>query len=192
MNYSDNRYEDDNDDEVEYYAIRPNKTALKKEIGEMFDLAETLTKLPQDKLAEFDLPEKIENALTQAAHMPHNGARKRLLKYVAGQFHKLDVSAIQEHLAIFMSTSKHAAREHHLIENWREKLLQEGNSALTELMNEAPDTDAQHIRQLIKHVKKEESGGQPPKSSRLLYRYLKTLLQAKFENDVSKPLATDD
>ena len=171
--------EDDygNDDEVEYYAVRPNKTQIKREIAVLFKLGETLSALPAEKLDSFDLPENIRHSLNQAAHMPHTGARKRLLKYIAQQFHKMDVSAIKEKLSILQNKSAHAAREHHQIEHWRDRLVDEGDEAVTELFDEYPDMDLQHVRQLLRQIKKENSLGKPAKSSRLLYRFLKSVFQ---------------
>jgi ribosome-associated protein len=169
------------DEDVEYYAVRPNKTLIKKEIGTLFDLAETMSKLSSAHLSSLELPENIYRAISEVADMPHKGARKRLLKYIAGQFHKLDVTPYQEKLARIQNKSAHSVREHHIVELWRDKLIHEGNDALTELFDEQPSVDLQHIRQLLRNINKETETGKPPKSSRLLYRYLKTLFQ--FETD---------
>lgn len=167
---------DEYGDEIEYYAVRPNKTRIKKDIEALFKLAESLSKLAPAKLQGFELPDNLNKAIRDVADMPLTGARKRLLKYIAAQFHKMDVSPIQEKLARLQNQSVHNAREHHVTEQWRDKLINEGNKALTELFYEYPAADLQHIRQLLRNIKKETDSGQPPKTSRLLYRYLKTLL----------------
>jgi ribosome-associated protein len=173
-------YEETGED-VEYYAIRPNKTRIKKDIAELFTLGETMSKLSAAHLNSLELPENIHKAVSEVTGMPHTGARKRLLKYIAAQLHKMDVSPFQEKLARIQSKSAHAVREHHITEHWRDKLINEGISALTELFDEQPTADLQHIRQLLRNIKKESDSNNPPKSSRLLYRYLKSLFQ--FETD---------
>lgn len=169
--------DEDYDEDVEYYAVRPNKTQIKKDIAELFKLGETLSELPLTALKNFDLPEHIYKSISEVAGMPPTGARKRLLKYIAAQFHKMDVSDIQEKLAKLQNQSAHAVREHHLVERWRDRLINEGNDALTELIDDYPDADVQQIRQLLRNIKKETETQQPPKSSRLLYLYLKSLLE---------------
>ncbi len=166
---------DEDDEDVEYYAVRPNKTQIKKDITALFDLGETLSKLSAAHLQDMDLPDNIHKAISDVSDMPLTGARKRLLKYIAGQLHKIDVAPIQEKLARIQNQSAHSAREHHITEHWRAKLITEGNAALTELFDEYPATDLQHIRQLLRNIKKEADSGNPPKSSRLLYRHLKSL-----------------
>lgn len=174
-------YEETGED-IEYYAVRPNKTRIKKEIASLFELGETMSQLSDTHLISLELPENIHKAVCEVAGMPHKGARKRLLKYIAAQLHKLDIAPIQEQLARIQNTSAHAVREHHIVEQWRDKLVHEGNNALTELYDEKPTADLQQIRHLLRNIKKETETNKPPKSSRILYRYLKTLFQ--FDSDV--------
>lgn len=168
---------EENDDEVEYYAVRPNKTQIKKDIAVLFAMGETMSKLSAAHLKSLELPDNIHKAVSEVANMTLGGARKRSLKYIAGQLHKIDVTPIQEQLARIQNKSAHAVREHHIIEQWRDKLLKEGNEALTELFDEQPDADLQQIRQLLRNIKKETDTKSPPKSYRQLYRYLKGLFQ---------------
>ncbi|MFZ2451828.1 MAG: ribosome biogenesis factor YjgA [Methylovulum miyakonense] len=171
----DYEYEYDDDGEIVYYAVRPNKTKIKKEISALFDLAEKMSELSPTQLGTLELPENIHKAVTEVSGMPHKGARKRLLKYIAGQLHKIDVEGFMEKLARIENKSAHGVREHHIVERWRDHLLAETNEALGELLDEYPQADRQHLRQLIRNAQKEAETGKPPKSSRLLYRYLKTL-----------------
>ena len=169
----------DEEDEVEYYAIRPNKTRIKKEIAELFDLGEELSKLTPEQLTAFEFPEIIQSSLLEVADMPHKGARKRLLKYIAGQLHKLDVDPILERMARMNSQSAHGVREHHLAERWRDRLLQEdGGEALTEAIAQWPHGDSQKMNQLIRNARKEAQNNKPPKSARQLYRYFRELIDS--------------
>jgi len=171
----DYEYEYDDDGEIVYYAVRPNKTKIKKEISALFDLAEKMAELSPTQLGTLELPENIHKAVTEVSGMPHKGARKRLLKYIAGQLYKIDVEGFMEKLARIENKSAHGVREHHIVERWRDHLLAETNEALGELLDEYPQADRQHLRQLIRNAQKEAETDKPPKSSRLLYRYLKTL-----------------
>lgn len=182
--YEDEEYDDyqdaedeEGEEEVEYYAVRPNKTRIKKEIAEVFAMAEEISALSPAHIAEFELPENVEQALRDAGKMAHNSARKRLLKYITAQLRKLDTVAIQEKLARMKNRSAHAVREHHQAERWRDQLLAaNGNQHLTLFIEEFPAADSQHLRQLQRNAQKEAKEGKPPKSARLLYKYLKELI----------------
>jgi ribosome-associated protein len=171
------------DEEIEYYAIRPNKTQIKREIAALFTLGEEMSELSPGQLKTLELPENINKAVAEVSGMAHTGARKRLLKYIAGQLHKIDAEPILEKMARIKNKSAHAVREHHIVERWRDRLIAEGNDALTELLDEHPHADRQLLRQLLRNAQKEIAAGKPPKSSRLLYRRLKELFQLEDEPD---------
>jgi ribosome-associated protein len=175
--YYDEAEAEGDDGEVEYYAIRPNKTRIKKEIAEVFAMAEEICALSSAHIAEFELPESIEQAMRDAGKMGQNSARKRLLKYITAQLRKLDTAAIQEKLARMKNRSAHAVREHHQAERWRDLMLAaNGNQQLTLFIEEFPAADSQYLRQLQRNAQKEAKESKPPKSARLLYKYLKELI----------------
>ena len=172
------------DDEAEeYYAIRPNKTQIKKDMAVLFALSEEMSELSAGQLKLLELPEIINKAVVEVSGMPHKGARKRLLKFIAGQLHKIDIEPILEKLSRIKNKSAHAVREHHVAERWRDRLISDGNDALTALLDEQPQADRQLLRQLLRNAQKEVEAGKPPKSSRLLYRQMKELFQVEGELD---------
>ncbi|NOT11962.1 MAG: DUF615 domain-containing protein [Methylococcaceae bacterium] len=185
------------DEEIEYYAVRPNKTQIKRDIAALFDLGEEMSHLSPAHLQSLELPDIIHKAVTEVSGMPLKGARKRLLKYIAAQLHKIDVEPIQERLARITNKSAHAVREHHIAERWRDRFIAEGNEALAEFIEDFPDADRQQIRQLARNAQKEAEAGKPPKSSRILYRYIKDLLvqtdeTEHEEDDMSESIIDDD
>ncbi len=183
----DYEYEYDDQGEIVYYAVRPNKTQIKKDMAVLFALSEEMSELSATQLKALELPENINKAVVEVSGMPHKGARKRLLKFITGQLNKIDVEPILEKLARMKSKSAHAVREHHAVERWRDRLIAGGAEVLTELLNEQPHADRQQLRQLLRNIQKEAEAAKPPKSSRLLYRYLKSLFavegEAEFEDD---------
>lgn len=175
--------EDEDEDEAVFYAIRPNKTRIKKEIAEVMAMVEEISQLSASYIAEFELPESIEQALLDAGKMGQNAARKRLLKYITAQLRLIDnIEAVQEKLARIKNRSAHGVREHHLAERWRDLLLSEaGNQQLTQFIAEYPNADSQHLRQLQRNAQKEAKEAKPPKSARLIYKYVKELIAGEAE-----------
>lgn len=174
-NYQDE--EELEDESVEYYAIRPNKTRIKKEIAAVSEMAEEICLLSSAQIAEFELPENIEQAILDATKLGQNSARKRLLKYITAQLRNIELEPVQEKLARIKNKSAHAVREHHQVERWRDQLLKDmGTDQLTEFMIEFPNADSQYIRQLQRNAQKEAKEDKPPKSARLMYKYLKEIM----------------
>ena len=178
----DYEYEYNDKGEIVYYAVRPNKTQLKKDLAVLFALSEEMSNLSASQVKNLNLPENIHKAVMEVSGMPHKGARKRLLKYITGQLNKIDIEPILENLARMKNKSVHSVREHHIVERWRDRLIKGGNEALTEFLNEQPDADRQQLRQLLRNIQKEAEASKPPKSFRLLYRYLKGVFN--FDVDV--------
>ena len=165
------------EEEAEYYAIRPNKSQIKREIAGIFAMAEELCELAPAQISEFNLPETLEKALLDAGKMGKNAARKRLLKYITAQLRTLDTDAVKEQLARLKNKSAHAVREHHQAEHWRDQFLGDsGNQQLTLFITEYPKADSQRLRQLQRNSQNEAKQNKPPKSARLLYKYIKELI----------------
>ena len=169
---------DENGELIEYYAIRPNKTQIKKDIAEIAKIAEELTQLTTAQLLEMQLPEKVEKEIEAAKKMPATkSARKRQLKFITAQLRNIELDTVMETLDRLKSKSAHGIREHHQAEKWRDRLIADGgNDVLTELVNQFPDADRQHLRQLQRNAEKESKAEKPPKSARMLYQYLKGLI----------------
>ena len=187
-------YEYDDEGNIVYYAVRPNKTQIKKEIAVLLALGEEISTLPSAQITALGLPEKLEMLIREIAKMPRKAARKRQLKFIAQQFYKMEslVEPIFEKLATFKNQSGHAVREHHYVEKWRERLLTEGHDALTELLDEQPQADRQQLRQLVRNAQKELAAEKPSKSSLLLYRYLKTLFDGIELEEEAEEVEEDD
>lgn len=166
-------------EEEQTWAIRPNKSQIKRDIAVLSDLCEEITQLAPAQIERLELPENIFQAILEATKMPLKGARKRQLKYINSLMRKIDVEPIQAKLDKIKAKSAHAARELHQLERWRERFLADDKQVLTEFLQQYPDADVQHIRQLIRNAKKELANEKPPKSSRLLFRYLRELQENK-------------
>lgn len=161
----------------EYYAVRPNKTQIKKDIAVVHKLADEIVSLSATQLSELTLPQDVYEAAKATAGITQRGARKRQLKFLTGLLRKIELEEIEHTLATIKSQSALATKELHLLERWRNRLLGEGDRALSSLLQEYPDADRQQLRQLLRNAKKETELGKPPKSARLVYQYLKELIK---------------
>ncbi len=167
--------------EEETWAIRPNKSQIKRDIAVIHEICEEITQLAPAQIERLELPDNIFLAIIEATKMPLKGARKRQMKFITAAMRKLDIEPVVAKLDKIKAKSAHAARELHQLERWRDRFLSDDKQVLTEFLSKYPEADVQHMRQLIRNAKKEIATEKPPKSSRLLFRYLRGLL----ENDAS-------
>jgi ribosome-associated protein len=166
----------DHDDSDDYLAERPNKSQLKREMQELQELGVELVKLPADKLAELDLPEKLADAIELARRITSHGAQKRQRQFIAGLLSKLDdVQPIRDYLERMSGADRVSKARFQENERWRTRLIEEGDTALAEFLERHPQADRQHLRRLVRDAQQEAAAGRPPRHFRELFRYLQGL-----------------
>jgi ribosome-associated protein len=79
----------------------------------------------------------------------------------------------------------------HRAEAWRERLIADGDAALTELLDEHPHADRQRLRQLARNAHEEKLRNKPPHAFRELFRELRELL-AGSSDDGKSAQSVDD
>ncbi|TNF36757.1 MAG: DUF615 domain-containing protein [Gammaproteobacteria bacterium] len=166
---------DDNDDFEEYEG--PSKSQIKRECHALQDVGEELIKLKPSELDELDLPEILYNAIQEAHRIHHRSALKRHRQYIGKLMRELD----GEHIAQQLHKLQH---KHDLnnalfkrLENWREQILEQGESAISDFIDQYPRTDRQHLRQLYRNALKEKELNKPPAAARSLFKYLREIAE---------------
>ncbi len=173
----------------------PSKSQRKRESHALQDLGEELVNLGKDSLARVPMPENLERAVRDCRKITAHEGRRRQLQYVGKQMRTLDeteVAAIQQALDIINGVSKAETAKLHALERWRDRLLAK-DEALTELLAQHPDADAQQLRTLIRNARREQAAQKPPKAYRELFQVLKDLLgtgapQAETSEDADNDL----
>lgn len=164
---------DDDDEEIIYVS----KSQLKRESHALQELGEELVELPAAKLEKIPLPEELAEAVALARRIKARGGRKRQLQYIGKLMRKLDEEPIRLAMSQLKSESARETAQLHQLEQWRDRLVAEGDAALAELLEQQPQADRQHLRQLVRNAQREIKQNKPPKSARELFRYLRTLLE---------------
>ena len=168
----DNNPMTDNNDE-DLLPLPPSKSSLKRDAHALQDFGEALLKLSKGQLARLPLDEDLAHALAEAQRMHQRGAHKRQLQFIGKLLRKLDVEPLQQAYAHLTNQYHEDVEQHHKLEKWRDRLLEEGDRALEDLLQHYPHTDRQHIRQLVRQAKKETAANKAPRSTRELFRYLR-------------------
>lgn len=155
--------------------LPPSKTKIKKQMHDLQDIGTELVALGKDQLAQLSLPENLRDAIREMHRINKFGAQRRQMQYIGKLMREVDTAPIIAKLDAWKGVSQQHTAHLHLLERWRDRLL-ESDSALTELLATHPQTDAQHLRALIRNAQKEKEAGKPPKSYREIFQVLKELL----------------
>lgn len=156
-----------------------SKSQLKREMHALQSLGEELVNLSKDQFEKITLPEELHDAVVEARNIHQHGAHKRQLQFIGKLMRGIDPEPIQEQLDTLKGQSAQAAHTLHSIEHWRDQLLENGDQVLENFVEQYPQTDRQHIRQLLRNAHKEIRANKPPKSTRALFRYLREIITGK-------------
>jgi ribosome-associated protein len=170
---NDNREEYAEREEIEYVS----KSQLKRDMLALQALGEKLLELSAERLERLNLPDNLKNALLQARQIRKHGAKRRQLQYIGRLMRDADAGAIQaQYDSITQHTAK-AVHQLHKIEQWRERLLQEGDEAIQALIDEFPAIDRNQLRQLVRTAKQEQSQNKQSKAFRKIFQLIKSELE---------------
>jgi len=164
-------------DEEDSYDDRPSKSERKRQSTELQDLGEALIALPASELADLPLPDNLRDAVELARRITAHGGLYRQKQYIGKLMRKIDAEPIREALAAKKNRERVAALHFRKIEQWRDRLLNEGASALEALKSDTQgEIDTSSLATLIERAQAERSRQQPPHASRELFRVLRDLL----------------
>lgn len=155
-----------------------SKSQVKREMKVLQDLGAELVGLGKERLAELPLDGSLREAISLAREIKAHGGRKRQLKYIGKLLRSRDTEAIRHALQQHRERDRRAAARFHQVEQWRDRLLNDGDAALEELLQSYPRADRQQIRILMRNAAKESAVGKPPAAARTLFRLLRQLICA--------------
>ena len=172
MHDHESEYDDSRHDE-------PSRSQLRREALDVLKLAQQLAVLSDAQLASLPLADALREEVQRTRAVKQQIARKRAEQFLAKQLRKLDDTEIEPLRAALAHGREHTRREAaglHRIEQWRERLITDGDAALDELMQRFPSFDRQHLRQLARRARAEREAQKPLHAFHELFRTLRELL----------------
>lgn len=130
-----------------------------------YDLADTLCRIPEKRLAKLGLGDFLLELLAGARRIDSLPARDRALRRVRKELRTLDVAAIQRQLDELDRPRPNAAK---LAEGlWTERLLASGDEGLEAFLGDYANADRLQLRTLLRNVAKAKEADRPKASKKL-------------------------
>ena len=164
-------------DEFDEEYERPSRSEMKRQSDALQKLGEQLIEAPRDRVKRVPMPDNVREAILMCQTITNHEGRRRQVQFVGKLMRTLDedeVGVIQRTIESWKGTSKAEAAALHALERRRDKLLAD-DKALTQLLEEHPELDVQHLRTLIRNARKEQAEHKPPKAYREIFQILKDL-----------------
>lgn len=131
--------------------------------------------MPRAELERLGLSAVTWAALDETRRIKDRRARQRHWKRIANLLEREDRTAVRALVEERDERARQAAVHHQEIEHWRERLLSEGDAALTELLDAFPSLERQRLRQLVRAARRDLERDQP-EGARRLFRFLRDAL----------------
>jgi ribosome-associated protein len=138
-------------------------------------LASALMKLPAHALAKLELDDDLRAAIERARAVTSQNARRRAERTLAGDLRRAELDVLERQLAAAGDASATDARQFHLAEHWRAKLIDEGAAAAADFPGGSDD----ELVRLIDAARRERDTGRPPGAARALFRHVVKVLKPR-------------
>lgn len=156
----------------------PSKSARKRDAHAAQKLGEQLVAAPDELLERLDLPERLVDAIRLARRITSRGAMVRQRQFIGKLMRGVDLEPVRAALEMRSDADRAAAARFRRIEQWRDRLLAEGEPALDALVATRPAAPRARLASLLNRARAEQAAGRPPAAARELFRVLRTLHEA--------------
>jgi ribosome-associated protein len=162
-----------------------SRSQRRREALDVLKLAHALSDMSDAQLKSIPLSDDLREEVQRARAVKQQIARKRQNQFLAKLMRRLDdaeLDAIRAALEHDRDRSRRDTAELHQVETWRERLIANGDEALTSLLEVYPQADRQQLRQLARHARLEREQNKPLHAYRELFRQLRELMDAETGN----------
>jgi ribosome-associated protein len=159
--------------EEEEEIIWVSRTEMKNDMEDLQKLGEELVTLKPAVLEKFPLSDELREAIKDAQRFK-NEAKRRQLQYIGKVMRNVDPEPIQAALDKIRNKHSQATAALHKLELLRERIVDEGDQAISEALDLYPNLDRQRLRQLARQAAKEKKANKPAKAYREIFQALKT------------------
>ena len=167
----------DNQDEEDEEIIWVSKSEIKRDAEELKRLGAEMIDLGKNSLDKIPLDEELRDAIELAQKIKKE-ARRRQQQLIGKMLRSRDVEPIRLALDKLKNRHNQQVSLFHKLEALRDRLVEQGDDAVPEVLNLYPDADRQQLRTMIRNAQKEKAANKPPKAYRQIFQYLRELAEA--------------
>jgi len=149
----------------------PSRSQLKRDSQELRDMGAQLVQMPNAHLNKIAMDNTLLAAIKEARRLKSNDARRRQIQYIGKLMRNMDLTEIRHSVEKLNHQSQTFRQHFAMLEQWRDRLIDEGNDAIEEFLTAFPNADRQQIRNLSRQAGREKTGSAKTK----LFKYLKQI-----------------
>lgn len=162
---------------------RPSKSMLKRESHDLQQLGKQLLEMPDSRLADLGMPERLRDALDAYKKTRSFEGKRRQLQFIGKLMREVDAEPLREAVAAFQLGHARNTLALHQAERWRAELVAEDNKdALTRWAESFPESDLQQLRNLARNARKDAAAAPEQRSGRAfreLFQFIKQVMESQ-------------
>ncbi|MEJ2529649.1 MAG: ribosome biogenesis factor YjgA [Gammaproteobacteria bacterium] len=166
---------DDWSEQPETEEQEKSKSQIKREFAELQKVGERLVALKPAQIAGFQFSQAMLDALEEYSRIKNRTAQQRHIRRVGKLLADEDMDMVIHGLNRLDSNHPDNQRRLKLMEQWRARLISDGDSALNELTHICPGLDRHYLRQLVRAARREQEANKPAAAAKKIFHYLKEL-----------------
>ncbi|PKH23147.1 hypothetical protein CIG19_11005 [Enterobacterales bacterium CwR94] len=166
----------DNQEEEDEEIIWVSKSEIKRDAEELKRLGTEMIELGKNSLDRLPLDEELRAAIELAQKIKKEG-RRRQVQLIGKMLRQRDVDPIRQALDKLKNRHNQQVALFHKLEQLRDRLIEQGDDALPDILALYPQADRQQLRAMIRNAQKEKAGNKTPKASRQIFQYLRELAE---------------
>jgi ribosome-associated protein len=163
-----------------------SKTQRKKECDQVLELGEKMITLNQDELAQINMDDELRSAIEEAQRIKSNSALKRQKHFIAKLMRGIDDETLSAQVERVLHKHDIYNADFKRMEKWRDNIIENGDRGINDFLQQYPQTDRSHLRQLVRNAAKEMKNDKPPTAYRQIFKYIREVVDAapaNTEND---------
>lgn len=145
---------------------------------ELQKLGERICDLSQSDFKRLPLSETMLDAVAEMRRITSNTARRRHLRRLGKLLREEQLETIRAFFDESDNLHQNSTQHFHALELWRDRLIKEGDAAISGFLQAYPEADRQQLRQLVRKAQKEVAEDKPPAASRKLFKVLRAASEA--------------
>ncbi len=163
------------DEQLETDYEGPSRSEIKREAEALQKAGERLMELPDKQLKAIEMPEELRDAVLLARRIKDYSGLRRQRQYIGRLMRELEVESVLAGLAALDRSHHESNARFHQLEHLRMQLIEQGDSAIQQLLEKHPQADRQQLRQMVRDAKRELDAEKPGKHFRELFKLLREL-----------------
>jgi len=158
-----------------------SKTQRKKNCDDVLHLGEQMLTLSKEDLSQMQMQDSLRHAIEEAQRIKSHGALKRQKHFIAKIMRSMDTEVLSRQLQRILHKHDIHSATFKRMEKWRDAMLEGGDKSINDFIEQYPQADRHHLRQLVRNTKKEQQSNKPPTSYRQIFKYIREVVDQSDE-----------